>query len=154
MTTIQILDGMPYVVATLVHHGSSLTLDHVLLDTGSITSVFRSDLVKPIGLTLEKSDPIRFMRGVGGREAVIEKRVDSISVGPHTLQNYTMQLGGLNYGMPLDGILGLDFLLAVGATLDLKTLDIRRHHKFSEDLAPHNNLQFLQRNPLPSRIGE
>ena len=37
---IRVLDGLPYIAATLAYQGRQITLDRVLLDTGSMGSIF------------------------------------------------------------------------------------------------------------------
>jgi hypothetical protein len=125
MTIIRIEQGLPFVSVTVTHNGQVLPLDHVLLDTGSAATVFGSDQLGRIGLRPEPEDSIRFMRGVGGREAVIEKQIDNITVGELTAARFVIQMGALDYGLPMDGILGLDFLRQVGAIVDLKQLQVR-----------------------------
>lgn len=77
-----------------------------------------------IGITLEPDDTIFRIRGVGGSEFVFAKQVEHLQVGPLGVEGYTIEVGGLAYGLELDGILGLDFLLQEGAHIDLRRLEI------------------------------
>lgn len=124
MSNIYISGRLPFTSVKLTHQGQSLVLDRVLVDTGSSATVFNTDRVMEIGVMLQPNDPIRFMLGIGGREAVIEKTVDKIQVGKLNQSNFAIQVGAVSYGRTMDGILGLDFLLAVDATLDFKSLEI------------------------------
>lgn len=124
MSDIRIVTGLPFVTVTLRANGQTLVLDHVLLDTGSAASVFKTDDLRSIGVTIEPPDRIRFMIGIGGEEAVVEKKIDGIEVGILSAQPFTIQLGALDYGVKMDGILGLDFLLNTQAILDFKTRKI------------------------------
>lgn len=60
-----------------------MTLDNVLVDTGSASTVFSADKVLEIGLQLERDDYVHRIRGVGGAEFGFTKRVDTLSLGPY-----------------------------------------------------------------------
>ncbi len=53
------------------------------------------------------------------------KRVDQASIGERQIHDFTIEVGGMDYGFQLDGILSTDFLLVVGAVIDLAALEIR-----------------------------
>jgi hypothetical protein len=38
---------------------------------------------------------------------------------------FTIQIGAMDYGFHIQGILGMDFLLQAGTVIDLKDLEIR-----------------------------
>ncbi len=117
---------LPYVTATLRFAGRQLTLDQVLLDTGSAGSVFAADAVDTVGIEPEGADVIRRITGVGGSEFVYSKRVEQLAVGEMKVDGFEIQVGAMRYGFPLQGIIGMDFLLATRAVIDLGSLDIRR----------------------------
>jgi hypothetical protein len=62
------------------------------------------------------------VHGIGGEESVVFKRIDSVEVGGVTVQNIEIELAPLDYGFPMDGILGLEYLVHVGAVVDLSDL--------------------------------
>ncbi|MCC6500430.1 MAG: retropepsin-like domain-containing protein [Anaerolineales bacterium] len=122
---IRIKNGLPYVSATLIHHSQRVTLKQVLLDTGSAGSIFSTDKVAEVGLTYEPEDLVHRIRGVGGSEFVFTKRVDLLRVGDLKIAGFEIEVGAMNYGFEMDGILGLDFLTQVGALIDLDRLELR-----------------------------
>jgi Aspartyl protease len=122
---IQIVDGLPFVAVTLQVQGQTLVLEHVLLDTGSGGTVFKTDDLKRLGLVLLPTDRLRFLRGIGGDEAVIEKSIESMQVGLLVATPFTIQVGAVDYGIAMDGILGLDFLLHTQAVIDLNSRQLR-----------------------------
>jgi Aspartyl protease len=126
MTLITIAHQLPFVRVVLHANGQSLLLERVLLDTGSAASIFRTDDLAKIGITIAPEDKIRYMSGVGGREAVIEKRIEAIEVGDLVARPFTVQMGAIEYGIPMDGILGNDFLLQTGAVINFRSLSISR----------------------------
>ena len=120
---ITLQDGLPFVAAELTFQGKRLALENVLLDTGSAGAVFSTDKLLAIGLTYEPEDQVHRIRGVGGAEFVFTKRVDSLSVGELSVQDFEIEVGAMDYGFEMDGIIGLDFLIQVGAIIDLERLE-------------------------------
>ena len=126
MLPIRIIHHLPFVDVTLRANGQSLRLEHVLLDTGSAGTVFRTDDLYRLGVLIQPDDPIRYMVGVGGYEAVIEKRIEAVEAGDLIATPFLVQLGALDYGIQLDGILGLDFLLQTGAIINLRQMVLEK----------------------------
>jgi hypothetical protein len=122
----QVRDGLPYVTVTLQYRGHQLALANVLVDTGSAGTLFATDQVLTVGLQYEAEDQVERIRGVGGTEFVFIKRVDRLSVGELQVSDFAIEVGAMDYGFTLDGILGTDFLLQVGAVMDLSRLTIHR----------------------------
>jgi Aspartyl protease len=126
------LEGrLPFVTATLQFGGRRLTLHRVLLDTGSAGSVFAADTVEALGIEPQGPDRIRRILGVGGSEFVYSKRVEALAHGEMVVEDFEIQVGAMRYGFPLEGIVGMDFLLATRAVIDLAALELR-----TDDLEP------------------
>src|SRR5713226_343369 len=121
---IQARDGLPYVTVTLLYRGQQLDLANVLLDTGSAGTLFAADQVLAVGLQYEADDLVQRIRGVGGAEFVFIKRIDRLSVGALQVSDFDIEVGAMDYGFAIDGIIGTDFLLQVGAVIDLSRLEI------------------------------
>ncbi len=115
---------LPFVTITIRYKGRNLELDNVLLDTGSAGTLFHVERLMIIGLLMEPEDMIRRIRGVGGTEFVFSKRVDELAVGDLSVSHFDIEVGAMDYGFDLDGIIGLDFLRAVRAKIDLGALTI------------------------------
>lgn len=126
MTQLSIVYGLPFVTVILRANGHEISLPNVLIDTGSAASIFRTDDLLKIGVQPALEASIRFVSEIGGREAVIESIVDALSIDDLIASSFTIQMGRLDYGFAIDGIIGLDFLLHVGAVIDLKHLEIRK----------------------------
>jgi len=122
---IELRGGLLFVNVRLRQGEQELELYDVLLDTGSAGTVFSTDAVSTIGLTYQPDDPLHRIHGVGGSEFVFMKRVNQVSIGERQVREFLIEVGGLDYGFRLNGIIGTDFLLAVGAVIDLTTLEIR-----------------------------
>jgi len=122
----QVRDGLPYIIVTLQYRGRQLDLANVLLDTGSAGTLFAADQVLAVGLQYEANDPVQRIRGVGGAEFVFIKRLDRLAVGELQVNDFDIEVGAMDYGFAIDGIIGTDFLLQVGAVIDLSRLEIHR----------------------------
>ncbi len=118
--------GLPFVVAMLTFRGQRLTLGNVLLDTGSSGTVFSTDRVLEIGLKFERNDMLHRVRGVGGTEYVFTKQIEQLTVGELVMESFEIEIGALDYGFVMDGIIGTDFLSQTGAVIDFVQLEVRR----------------------------
>lgn len=75
-------------------------------------------------LYLERTDRLRMLRGVGGHEYVFVRRVGRLAIGDHGLDDFEVEIGELDYGFQLGGILGMDYLRAAFAIIDLDALTL------------------------------
>ena len=115
-----------FVTATIQHQGQSLQLEHVLIDTGSAATVFRVDRLLEVGIEYALTDELWRVRGVGGSEFVFTKKIDQLLAGDLFATDLVIEVGAMDYGFELDGILGLDFLMANQAVIDLETMTLHR----------------------------
>ena len=63
-------DDLPFVQVTGAYQGAALEISHVLVDTGSASTILSADQVTRIGIVPEPSDIFYTIRGVGGIETV------------------------------------------------------------------------------------
>lgn len=117
-------NGLAFVAVTLTYKQQTTTLNRVLLDTGSAGTVFSADSLLSIGLQMEASDELKRIRGVGGAEFVFTKEIDNLSLDKLRADNFSIEVGAVNYGFEIEGILGMDFLLQTKAKIDLENLTI------------------------------
>lgn len=116
---------LAFLTATLTYRGTTIEIPDVLVDTGAASTVINADLAADAGIYLEPSDQLRRLRGVGGHEHVFVRRVDRFAVGDHGLDGFDVEIGEMDYGFDLGGIIGMDFLRAARAIVDLGNLMIR-----------------------------
>jgi len=121
---IRLQDGLPYVSASFTYRSQQLTFDNVILDTGSVGTLFSIDKVAAIGVKYEAGDAVHRIRGVGGAEFVVTKRIDLVSIGELEAHDLEVELGALAYGFEIEGIIGMDFLTRTAAVIDLSRLEI------------------------------
>ena len=65
------------------------------------------------------------IRGVGGTEFVFSKQVDQLIIANLEVSEFVVEVGAMDYGLPLEGILGMDFLLQTRAKINFNQLTIR-----------------------------
>lgn len=119
---IHIESGLPYIETCILFKGNQLSLDKVIIDTGSSSSIFKADKAADIGILLESEDSIHRICGVGGSEFVFTKRLDELRIGDLVASNFDVEIGAMDYGFEIDGIIGMDFLIKVKAVIDLGKL--------------------------------
>lgn len=117
-------DNLPFVSATLTYQGTSAAVANVLVDTGSARTVFAEDIASSLKITPTPNDVLYLIRGVGGTEVVFSRQIDSIQVGEQQLFPFEIEIGGMDYGFDINGILGMDFLQQAKAALNLATLEM------------------------------
>ncbi|QQK80741.1 clan AA aspartic protease [Salicibibacter cibi] len=119
MKNIMIEDGLLLTDMELTFNGQSLSLQRVLVDTGSGSTVVSTDLAEQIGVVAEENDMIYRICGVGGSEFVYSKTVDKVRVGNMKTEDFELGIGAMNYGFNLDGIIGLDLLQRLKAIINI-----------------------------------
>jgi hypothetical protein len=61
MPSITIAHRLPFITVQIQANNRTLVLNEVLLDTGSAASIFRTEALEKLGITLEPEDRMRFM---------------------------------------------------------------------------------------------
>ncbi len=64
------------------------------------------------------------IRGVGGTEVVFARKIDRLRLGEQNVSDFDVEIGGMDYGFEINGILGMDFLRRAGAIINLRELRI------------------------------
>ncbi|OMF25623.1 hypothetical protein BK133_21265 [Paenibacillus sp. FSL H8-0548] len=116
--------GLPFVTIVIEFRGERLCLENVLIDTGSGSTLFNADIVRDIGIIPEKDDVVDAIRGIGGVEYVYTKIIDSIAIGESVVQDFQVEIGSMDYGLEMQGIIGFDLLKRVGAKIDVGEMEI------------------------------
>ena len=115
---------LPFTLVSIDYRGSTIEIPQVLVDTGSASTVISADLVDSIGIFPLPDDRIVTIRGAGGHEVVFRRRVDCLQVGQKELTDFELEIGGMDYGFEINGILGMDFLTESGAIINLHTMSL------------------------------
>ncbi|MEC0231044.1 aspartyl protease family protein [Paenibacillus alba] len=127
MMKLRIDDGLPLVSLSLTYGKQTIKLSNVLFDTGCASTIFDTDLMVNIGLYLDMiNGTAKRMYGVGGAsELCYEQVVEDLQIGNFNLPFFKLQLGMTREPYGFDGILGIDFMTAVGLKVDFKELNIK-----------------------------
>ena len=81
--------------------------------------------LKKIGVKPEANDMTQTIQGVGGQEFVYTKNIDKISINDEiVIEKFNVELGSMDYGIEIDGIIGYDFMKVVGLIIDLRQMNI------------------------------
>jgi hypothetical protein len=112
------------VPVTVEYRDQEIQIQDMVVDTGSATTMVSTDVVAQVGVVPELDDVLHFIRGVGGTEVVFSRRVDRLQVGSQAVEQFEIEIGGLDDVFDINGILGMDFLLRVGAIINLSTLQL------------------------------
>jgi len=115
---------LPFIAITLTYQGASREVQNILVDTGSATTVISADVVADLGITPEATDILQTIRGVGGIEIVYERRIDALTIGDHTIHDFVIEVGGVDYGFDMNGILGMDALKQIKAIINLAEMKL------------------------------
>jgi len=118
-------DNLPFTSVTVAYRGRFITLPEVLIDTGSARTILSADAVANIEIYPVPDDILYTIHGVGGSEVVFSRQVDYLQVGDRRLENFEIEVGGMDYGFEIRGILGMDFLHQAGVILDLADMSMQ-----------------------------
>jgi len=121
---LQFKNDLLYISVIIAYQGVKTEISNVLIDTGSATSIFSADQVIKINLIPAPEDILYTIRGVGGNEVVFSRKVDYLLVGERKETNFQIEVGGMDYGFEIQGILGMDFLTQAGAVIDLDKMEL------------------------------
>jgi len=121
---LELVDDLPFATVAVAYQNKTVAINNVLIDTGSATTVLATDRVAQIGLVPAADDILYTIRGVGGAEVVFARQVDYLQLGQRQLADFEVEVGGMDYGFEINGILGMDFLTRARAIIDLGKLII------------------------------
>lgn len=116
--------GLPFISIKLEFRGKVLQLEKVLLDTGSASTLLNADVVREVGMVPEENDLVDIIRGVGGIEYVYTKSLDSITVDGTTINDFQVEIGNMDYGLEIDGILGFNFMKQTGVVINANLMEL------------------------------
>lgn len=72
-------------------------------------TLFKMDKVEEIDISIDMNDSIETIHGIGGSEFVYKKTIDEIRLENSHSRNVKVEIGIMDYGFDIDGIIGVDF---------------------------------------------
>ena len=115
---------LPFTTVTIAYNGRSMEMSDVLVDTGSASTILAADMVANVQIIPRAEDILHTIHGVGGSEVVFSRRIDYLKVGERSIADFEMEVGGMDYGFKINGILGMDFLTQAKAVINLQEMRI------------------------------
>lgn len=109
----------------LTYNGKSKVIENMVVDTGAAKTLISQDIVEDIGLQVDLNDRIVTYFGIGGKEHAFRKRIDQIQIGDFIIEKVEVDFNDFGYD-DISGLLGLDFLMEAGFTIDLLHLQMER----------------------------
>ena len=111
--------NLPFISIQAGYCGLSVDISHILVDTGSATTILNADILSTIGVKPEANDTTAKIVGIGGEESVYQKVIDFIKVEDKVMTDFKIEVGLMDYGFEINGILGMNFLMKANAIIDL-----------------------------------
>lgn len=117
---IALVDNLLQTSMTIHYKGSSMTIDHLVIDTGAAHSLLSSDVASQVGIHFENGDRLVRSFGIGGDEYSFQKRVNRIQLGRFVLNDILIDFGVFHEGIEhINGLIGLDILKSAEMVIDL-----------------------------------
>ena len=117
---LELRGGLIFTSLYITYKGKTKKIDSIVLDTGAAQSIVSPDAVEELGIMVEPDDRIVTCYGIGGKQYAVAKQVNGIAFGPFKLGDRTIDLGPVDLDGEINGLLGMNMLMEVGAVIDLK----------------------------------
>ncbi len=121
---LKLKSNLPFISVTAAYQGKTVEITDVLVDTGAASTILSADIVDVLEITPLPEDILHIIRGVGGSEFVFSRCIDYLQAGNRRLTDFEVEVGGMDYGFEMNGILGMDFLSQTGAIVNLRDMKI------------------------------
>ena len=118
-------EGLLFTSVQISFRGNTKVVQNIVVDTGAAESIISPDVVEDIGIFAEPEDSVNSFYGVGGSlHNFFSKKIDEIELGLLCLNDIKMDFGVIDPKGDINGLLGLDLLMKVGAVINLKDLTL------------------------------
>ena len=117
-------NGLLFVEMNIGYKGNKVLLKNIVVDTGASHTIINPDSVYELGIKAEADDEFITMYGVGGEHYSYRKNINLVSIGSNNLENVNIDFGLIDEEGYINGLLGLDILLKLGVTINLKELKL------------------------------
>jgi hypothetical protein len=116
--------GLLFSCITITHHGKSMVIPNVVIDTGAAEPIISIDAVEELFNIYEPEDQIRFMTGIGGREASVRRKINQVEFHSFLMKEFRIDFGRIGEYSGINGLIGLDILIPGKFIVDLYRLQI------------------------------
>lgn len=118
-------NGLLFIDIKISYLGKSKLIKNVVIDTGASHTIISPDIVSSIGISASPLDKFITMYGIGGEHYAYRKKIDSISICGMYLKDIEIDFGVIDENGNINGLIGLDVLLELGVSIDLKNLKLK-----------------------------
>lgn len=119
-------DGLIFTSIHITYRGVVKEINNIVIDTGAAETIISPDIVEDIGIVAEGNDEINSFYGVGGSmHYFFSKEIEIVSLGEFNLDKTKIDFGVIDPKGYINGLLGLDLLIKVGAIIDLRELTLK-----------------------------
>lgn len=118
------VNGLLFSCITITHHGKTMIIPKVVIDTGAAASILSIDAVEELFNDYEPEDQIRFMTGIGGREASVRRKINLVKFHSFLMKDFRIDFGRIGEYSEINGLIGLDILIPGKFIVDLHRLQI------------------------------
>ena len=118
-------DGLLFTSIQISFRGNTKVIGNIVIDTGAAETIISPDAVEDIGIFAELEDSVNSFYGVGGSlHNFFSKNVGKLKLGEVSLEKVKIDFGVIDPNGYINGLLGLDLLMELGAVIDLKKLSL------------------------------
>ncbi|NOV01454.1 aspartyl protease family protein [Paenibacillus planticolens] len=121
---VDLVDGLLQTSITINYKGQVLTIDKLVIDTSASHTLLSADAVADIGVYFETGDELVSAFGIGGEESCFRKAFDFVTLGDFKIDSFKLDAGALHEKLEINGLLGLDLLMAANIVLDLSSFSM------------------------------
>ena len=122
---IEYIDDLLQTSIMIRYKGHSLTIDHLVIDTGAAHSLISSDIAAQIGIHFENGDKLIRSFGIGGDEYSFRKLIDQVQLGDFIMDNVYIDFGVFHEDIDqINGLIGLDILKSGKMIIDLHQMEM------------------------------
>jgi len=122
---IEFREGLLLTELKITFNGRSKIVKNIVIDTGASHTLISQDEVDELGIRVTKDDHFITSFGIGGEEHAFIKTVHSIEIGDYSLKDIELDFTSFKYHN-INGLLGLDILMAGKFNIDLYNLELLR----------------------------
>lgn len=125
MNELEFKKGLLYTSIELKYQEKSVIVKDVIVDTGASHTIIASDILEELEIPFLDDDELVKATGYGGTVCYsIRKKIDEINCGDLVINDFKLDFGVIDPTDKVNGLIGLDFLIAVDSIIDFVDLKI------------------------------
>lgn len=117
-------EGLLFSSVTIHHREHSINIPNVVVDTGAAESIIAIDAVDSLFDRYEQGDQLRFMMGIGGREAAVRRIIHRFEFHSYEAYEIPIDFGRIGEYSGINGLIGLDILIPGKFIVDLSRFQV------------------------------